>query len=144
VASQVTYILRFFPSRNIRIARTDRAWDQTVASWGKGSRFLADICRRTEESAFPVFKFQAESVRKQAVVVKPAGMFSDLEDDAVILTWIVLLYPGQVFPFVGFVISACFKSGYGPVSPSAREYPALSFPAVFDIAGSYSILKHRR
>jgi hypothetical protein len=28
VASQVTYILRFFLSRNIRIAR-DRAWDQT-------------------------------------------------------------------------------------------------------------------
>jgi hypothetical protein len=29
--SQVTYILRFFLSRNIRIAK-DRAWDQTVAS----------------------------------------------------------------------------------------------------------------
>ena len=38
VASQVTYILRFFLSRNIRIAR-DRAWAQTVASRGKGADF---------------------------------------------------------------------------------------------------------
>ena len=38
VGSQVTYILRFFLSRNIRIAR-DRAWDQTVASRGKGPEF---------------------------------------------------------------------------------------------------------
>jgi len=38
VGSQVTYILRFFLSRNIRIAR-DRAWDQTVASRGKGPGF---------------------------------------------------------------------------------------------------------
>lgn len=38
LGSQVTYILRFFLSRNIRIAR-DRAWDQTVASRGKGPDF---------------------------------------------------------------------------------------------------------
>jgi hypothetical protein len=38
VGSQVTYILRFFLSRNLRIAR-DRAWDQTVASRGKGPDF---------------------------------------------------------------------------------------------------------
>lgn len=38
VSNQITYILRFFLSRNIRIAR-DRAWDYTVASRGKGPEF---------------------------------------------------------------------------------------------------------
>ena len=38
VSNQITVILRFFLSKNIRIAR-DRAWDQTVASRGKGTTF---------------------------------------------------------------------------------------------------------
>lgn len=38
MGSQITFILQFFLKRNIRIAR-DRAWDQTVASRGKGSDF---------------------------------------------------------------------------------------------------------
>jgi hypothetical protein len=38
LGGQVTAILRFFLSRNIRIAR-DRVWAQTVASRGKGPKF---------------------------------------------------------------------------------------------------------
>lgn len=38
VGSQVTFITRFFLSRNIRIAR-DRVWAQTVASRGYGADF---------------------------------------------------------------------------------------------------------
>jgi hypothetical protein len=38
LSSQVTAILTFFLSRNIRIAR-ERAWDQTVQSRGKGKEF---------------------------------------------------------------------------------------------------------
>lgn len=38
IASQVSNILKFFLYKNIRIAR-DRAWDQTVASRGKGPDF---------------------------------------------------------------------------------------------------------
>ncbi|THH06833.1 hypothetical protein EW145_g3817 [Phellinidium pouzarii] len=38
VSNQVTHILRFFLSKNIRIAR-DRAWDQTMRSRGKGHEF---------------------------------------------------------------------------------------------------------
>ncbi|KAG6887468.1 hypothetical protein C0995_014997 [Termitomyces sp. Mi166 len=38
LGSQITYILRFFLARNIHIARI-RAWDQTVASRGKGPDF---------------------------------------------------------------------------------------------------------
>lgn len=39
LGAQITYILRFFLSRNIRIAR-DRVWDQTVASRGKTPDFF--------------------------------------------------------------------------------------------------------
>lgn len=49
VSEQITNILRFFLSKNIRIAR-DRAWDQTVASRGKGSEFWQPY---VEEFAVP-------------------------------------------------------------------------------------------
>ena len=38
LSSQLTFILKFFLSRNLRIAR-ERAWDHTVASRGKGPSF---------------------------------------------------------------------------------------------------------
>jgi len=38
LSAQVTAILAFFLARNLRIAR-ERAWDQTVASRGKGPEF---------------------------------------------------------------------------------------------------------
>ncbi|KAF7315517.1 hypothetical protein MIND_00067000 [Mycena indigotica] len=38
LGSQVTWILRFFLARNIRVAR-ERAWEQTVASRGKSADF---------------------------------------------------------------------------------------------------------
>lgn len=38
ISSQFTFILKFFLSRNLRIAR-DRAWDQTVKSRGKSDDF---------------------------------------------------------------------------------------------------------
>ena len=38
LGSQITFIINFFLSRNIRVAR-QRAWDQTVASRGKGPDF---------------------------------------------------------------------------------------------------------
>lgn len=38
VAGQATILLKFFLSRNMRVAR-DRAWDQAVASRGKGPDF---------------------------------------------------------------------------------------------------------
>ena len=48
---QVTYILRFFHSRNIRIAR-DRTWDQTVASRGKGPDFWQPYVEEGEHPPF--------------------------------------------------------------------------------------------
>jgi hypothetical protein len=38
LSSQLTFVLKFFLSRNLRIAR-ERAWDQTIASRGKGPAF---------------------------------------------------------------------------------------------------------
>jgi len=38
LSSQLTFICKFFLSRNLRIAR-ERAWDQTIASRGKGPAF---------------------------------------------------------------------------------------------------------
>ena len=38
LSSQLTFLLKFFLSRNLRIAR-ERAWDQTIASRGKGPAF---------------------------------------------------------------------------------------------------------
>ena len=49
VGSQVTTIISFFVARNIRIAR-QRAWDQTVASRGKGPDFWQSY---VEEWDFP-------------------------------------------------------------------------------------------
>jgi hypothetical protein len=38
LSSQLTFIFKFFLSRNLRIAR-ERTWDQTIASRGKGPAF---------------------------------------------------------------------------------------------------------
>ena len=88
MASQVTYILRFFLSRNIRIAR-DRAWAQTVASRGKGPDFWQPY---VEEWQNPP-SLASDSKMNQFVNKRLGGwfglfvvkrsMFSDLEDDVV-------------------------------------------------------------
>ena len=48
LGSQTTLILKFFLSRNIRIAR-DRAWDYTVASRGKGPEFWQPYVEEWEQ-----------------------------------------------------------------------------------------------
>ena len=88
VTSQVTYILRFFLSRNIRIAR-DRAWAQTVASRGKGPDFWQPY---VEEWQNPP-SLDSNSKTNQFVNKRLGGrfglfvlkrsMFSDLEDDVI-------------------------------------------------------------
>ena len=86
VASQVTYILRFFLSRNIRIAR-DRAWAQTVVSRGKGPDFWQPYVEEWQNPP-PV----ASNPKMNQFVNKRLGgwfglfvvkrsMFSDLEDE---------------------------------------------------------------
>lgn len=57
---QMTQILRFFLARNMRIAR-DRAWDQTVASRGKGPDFWRPYVEEWEHP--PVVK-RSEFVKR--------------------------------------------------------------------------------
>ena len=60
LGSQMTQILRFFLARNMRIAR-DRAWDQTVASRGKGPDFW---CPYVEEWEHPPVVQRSELVKR--------------------------------------------------------------------------------
>jgi hypothetical protein len=82
VASQITYILRFFLSRNIRIAR-DRAWNQTVASRGKGPDFWQPYVEEWENppSVSLNSKMNQFVNRRFSLFVVKRGMFSDREDD---------------------------------------------------------------
>ncbi|EGN93576.1 hypothetical protein SERLA73DRAFT_23835, partial [Serpula lacrymans var. lacrymans S7.3] len=97
LGTQLTSVLNFFLSRNIRVAR-QRVWDQTVASRGKGPEFWQPY---VEEWEFPPFVDQRARGRIQR-------MFK---------TWIarfiihkVLLLPLSLYPFFGTIISAWFKA----------------------------------
>ena len=81
VSSQVTYILRFFLSRNIRIAR-DRAWDQTVASRGKGPDFWQPYVEEWENPpSVSLNNKMNQFVNKRfGLFIVKRGMFSDLAD----------------------------------------------------------------
>ena len=88
VASQVTYILRFFLSRNIRIAR-DRAWAQTVASRGKGPDFWQPYVEEWQNPpSLDSNSKMNQFVNKQlggwfGLFVVKRSTFSDLEDDVI-------------------------------------------------------------
>jgi len=97
VGSQVTYILRFFLSRNIRIAR-ERAWVHTVASRGKGPDFWQPY---VEEWDVP-----------PVVDVTPQGRFKTTLSGWVgtIVIKRILLMPFNLYPIVGVLVAAWFKA----------------------------------
>jgi len=99
VGSQITYILRFFLSRNIRIAR-DRAWNQTVVSRGKGPDFWQPY---VEEWQNPP-SLDSNSKSNQFVNKWLGGWFG------LFVVKRILLSPIQVYPFIGTVVSAWFKA----------------------------------
>lgn len=99
VGSQVTYILRFFLSRNIRLAR-DRACDQTVASRGKGPDFWQPYVEEWEY--LPCVDLDS---KKQKFIEKWLGGWFGL-----FVIKRVSLSPFQVYPFVGLAVSAWFKA----------------------------------
>jgi len=87
----------FFLSRNIRIAR-QRAWDQTVASRGKGADFWQPY---VEEWEFP-----------PVVNDRPWGKLDKLVQGWFLRMVVrkVLLFPLSLYPFVGTFIAAWFKA----------------------------------
>lgn len=97
VGAQVTTIIQFFLAKNIRIAR-QRAWDQTVASRGKGPDFWQPY---VEEWEFPPM---VNEKRWNHI-------------DRMAKTWFwkliiqkALLLPLSLYPFVGNFVAAGFKA----------------------------------
>lgn len=94
VGGQLNLILNFFLRRNISIAK-QRVWDQTVASRGKGPSF---------------WKPYVEERDQPPVITKP-GWDAWLSGTAArIVIRKVLLYPIQIYPFVGIFVSASLKA----------------------------------
>ncbi|TDL16191.1 hypothetical protein BD410DRAFT_832204 [Rickenella mellea] len=94
LSSQITNIIRFFVSKNIRIART-RAWDQTVQSRGKGPEFWVPY---VEEWANP------PPITKRTWQKWVGGFFGRF------FVRRVLLLPLNFYPFVGIAAGAYFKA----------------------------------
>jgi len=95
LGEQITLILQFFLSRNIRITR-ERVWEQTVLSRGKGAAFWGPY---------------VEEWDNPPIVVSERGW------DQWASSWVgrfiikrVLLYPLSLYPFVGMLISAGLKA----------------------------------
>ncbi|SJL15113.1 uncharacterized protein ARMOST_18597 [Armillaria ostoyae] len=105
VASQVTFIIRFFLSRNMRIAR-DRAWEQTVASRGKGPDFWQPY---VEEWTNP------------PVVKKTPFLQRWLSGRLGAMAVKLMLLPFDLVPLVGLFIAAWFK-GLGTARSLHRRY----------------------
>jgi len=115
VGSQVTYILRYFLSRNIRIAR-DRAWDQTVASRGKGPDFWQPYVEEWEHPPrVNVDSRQDKFIEKWfggwfGLFIIKRGIFKLFSLLSFLKLGLVLLSPFQVYPVVGMAVTAWFKA----------------------------------
>ncbi|KAI5114639.1 hypothetical protein M0805_000762, partial [Coniferiporia weirii] len=94
LSNQVTLILKFFLSKNIRIAR-ERAWEQTVRSRGKGPEFWGPY---VEEWAVPP---RVGGWRWEHWI---GGYFGRV----VLLRGILL--PLTFYPFVGIAVGAYLKA----------------------------------
>ncbi|KIJ66628.1 hypothetical protein HYDPIDRAFT_129676 [Hydnomerulius pinastri MD-312] len=97
IGAQLTSILTFFISRNIRIAR-QRAWDQTVASRGKGPDFWQPYVEEWDTP--PVVKEGFGTRVSNAMGLWVVGM---------VVRKVVLL-PLSLYPFVGTFIAAGLKA----------------------------------
>ncbi|KAF8131440.1 hypothetical protein EV363DRAFT_1330070 [Boletus edulis] len=97
LGSQVTSIITFFLSRNIRIAR-QRAWNQTVASRSKGPDFWQPYVEEWDvppvvDETFSARVSSTMSIWAVGIVVKK-----------------VLLLPLSLYPFVGTFVAAGLKA----------------------------------
>ncbi|KIM56965.1 hypothetical protein SCLCIDRAFT_1219800 [Scleroderma citrinum Foug A] len=97
VGTQITAMLTFFLSRNIRLARQP-AWDQTVASRGKGPEFWQPYVE--EWDVPPVVK--ADFIFR---VMNKLGLFF-----VIVLVKRVIIIPLSLYPFVGTIAVAALKA----------------------------------
>ena len=115
VANQVTLILKFFLSKNLRIAR-ERAWDQTVRSRGKGPEFWQPY---VEEWAIPP---TVKSFQWSRLIGSPFGRLVILRGLYCVIStqlsriliffnlFVGILLPLNFYPFIGIAIAAFLKS----------------------------------
>lgn len=116
LSSQLTFILKFFLSRNLRIAR-EHVWDQTITSRGKGPAFWRPY---VEEWDLPPKvninqRVGLEKVKNKLLrfAVKHCGLacglryctFVDIE-----FTSTVIMIPLHVVPVGGLFVVAAFKA----------------------------------
>ncbi|KAI0296911.1 hypothetical protein B0F90DRAFT_1811257 [Multifurca ochricompacta] len=96
LSSQFTFILNFFLSRNLRIAR-ERAWDQTIASRGKGPGFWKPYVEEWE-------------VPPKVDVNQWAGLEEAKGKVLRVIVKRLLLIPLHVIPVGGLFVAAAFKA----------------------------------
>ncbi|KAF8887116.1 hypothetical protein BD779DRAFT_1441132 [Infundibulicybe gibba] len=95
LGSQVTYILKFFLFKNIRIAR-ERAWNQTMVSRGKGPDFWKPYVEEWDNPP-PV----SDPLRYKWLGGS-AGLF--------LINVVILLIPFGFYPVIGIILAAWFKA----------------------------------
>jgi len=96
LSSQLTFLLKFFLSRNLRIARS-RAWDQTIASRGKGPAFWQPYVEEWEQPP-------TVDVNQWAGLEKVKGNVLRFALKRLILI------PLHVVPIGGLFVAAAFKA----------------------------------
>ncbi|KAF7288712.1 hypothetical protein HMN09_01377200 [Mycena chlorophos] len=109
VGRQITWILRFFLAKNIRIAR-ERAWDQTVASRGKSADFWIPYVEEWQHPPRVVVDTWTGRMQKQTLGF---AVFFALKN--------LLLLPFNFYPGIGILVSAWFK-GLGTAHRLHRQY----------------------
>ncbi|KAF8622830.1 hypothetical protein AX15_006719, partial [Amanita polypyramis BW_CC] len=97
IGSQITWMLRFFLAKNIRISR-ERAWAQTVSSRGKGPGFWQPYVEEWENPPKIERSRQGKLVRQ--FLTSPLAVYAVK----------VLLLPFHLYPFVGAVVVAWLKA----------------------------------
>jgi hypothetical protein len=113
LSSQITFLFNFFLSRNLRIAR-EHAWDQTIASRGKGPSFWQPY---VEEWDLPpvvdtsqwmgLEKAKSKLIR---FAIKNCGLAYGFKIPSDIDLTTVILIPLHVVPVGGLFVTAAFKA----------------------------------
>jgi len=97
LGSQVTWILRFFLSKNLRLSR-ERAWAQTVASRGKGPEFWQPYVEEWENP--PKVEKSPQERMFRRLLSGPLG-FNLVR---------VFLLPFHLYPIIGLLAVAWLKA----------------------------------
>lgn len=118
LSSQITFILKFFLSRNLRIAR-ERAWDQTIASRGKGPAFWQPYVEEWDvPPVVDVGQWAGLEVARSTILrlflknsefeIQLLFYFSGVMNAP--FTQIVIMIPMHVLPVGGLLVTAAFKA----------------------------------